>query len=464
MADKNNPKKKRKNLFDSLAGAEEKLFSSDRSLRVLSILLGIILWILISVSQFPDSEYTIETVPIVIDLDGSLAEDNSLIAVDKSVQTVDVKVKGKRTQIGSLKSTDLIAYTDLDTVIAPRTYDLKMDIRTANNTDTREFEVMSITPSTVKVTFDKMISKELELVPEIYGMRAAPGNVVMEDDITISPKTVTITGPQETIGKITKAAVKVKFNSELSSTYEGVSSDLNFYNESAPVDLKNAAITVDKEQFKVNIPVYYRNSLPLKVTISNAPANFDTNYFSEQLVYSLDTIEIASPDSSIMALESIDIGSINMKEVQIGSTFDFSTEQFLPENCRNLSNVSTIRVTCPSEGIATKPIVLRGKDIVYLNRPAGFEYSSTTSGLTLYIFGDEEQIQSFSSEDITAQIDLLNIEKEEGEYLMPLDFNISSSYNRVWFTGGDNVSTPKIYVKATAIIEMTTAPDEDPET
>ena len=83
-----------------------------------------------------------------------------------------------------------------------------------------------------------------------------------------------------------------------------------------------------------------------------------------------------------------------------------------------------------------------------MNKPAQFGFDPVSSGMTLYVVGDEEQIDSITRDDITAQIDLIDFDMQEGDHKMSVGF-IISSYDKVWFNGGDGVATPKIIVNAT---------------
>ncbi|MBQ7782840.1 MAG: hypothetical protein IJ368_02630, partial [Oscillospiraceae bacterium] len=116
-------------------------------------------------------------------------------------------------------------------------------------------------------------------------------------------------------------------------------------------------------------------------------------------------------------------------------------------NYENLTQIDTVTVTCPSEKLSKKAIAIMGKDIQFVNKPAQFEFEPVASGMTLFVVGDEEQIAAISKEDLTAQIDLIDFNLQEGVHKMSVDF-IISSYDKVWLNGDEGVATPKIYVNA----------------
>lgn len=409
---------------------------------IFSIFLAIAIWFAVSVTMYPTIETTIYNVPVEVLLDGSYAQSNQLNVISVSNQTVNVTVSGKRSQVGDLKAEELKAAVDVSTVMLPRKYSLGMTIESES---AKEFEVVSISPSTVNVTFDKIISKEFEVTPQLENVSIAQG--YMRGDPIITPNTVTVSGPQDIINSITNVAAAVSVDRELSSTYDFTARELILYNNNAIISTDSSMITFDKSSFAIQIPVFVRQTLPLDVNIINAPENFDLESFKQQLEFSISELTLAAPNDKIKDLPSLNIGTINMCEVNIGSVFEFRTENFLPEGYENLTQTDVVTVTCPSEGLARKTIAIMGKNIQFINRPSQFDFTPTASGMTIMLVGDEEQIAELSSADITAQINLIDFDMQPGDHKMPVDF-IISSYDKVWISSDNGVAAPKIYVTA----------------
>lgn len=423
----------------------KKLFEKDSSQKILSILCAVIIWAVVSISVYPTMERSIYNVPVTISLEDTYAQANQLDVISMTPKTVNVTISGKRGQIGDLKTEDLTAVLDASNVMMAREYNLSMNIECSTG---KTFDVVSIEPSTISVTFDKIVSKEFEITPQLENVKIASG--YMSGDPIVTPSTVTVTGPLDMVSSITKVCAKVAPEQELSSTYEFTTSDLVLYNNNAVISNDNQQLTFDKSSFAIQIPVYVRQTLPLNVNIINAPENFDIDYFRSQLVFSVDELTIAAPNDKIKDLPELNIGTINMREVDVGSVFEFKAENFLPEDYENLTQIDAVTVTCPSEGISKKAIAIMGKDIQFVNKPAQFEFEPVASGMTLFVVGDSDQIAAISKEDLTAQIDLIDFDMQEGDHKMSVDFLISS-YDKVWLNGDEGVATPKIYVTAKLI-------------
>ena len=303
----------------------KKLFEKDSSQKILSILCAVIIWAVVSISVYPTMERSIYNVPVTISLEDTYAQANQLDVISMTPKTVNVTISGKRGQIGDLKTEDLTAVLDASNVMMAREYNLSMNIECSTG---KTFDVVSIEPSTISVTFDKIVSKEFEITPQLENVKIASG--YMSGDPIVTPSTVTVTGPLDMVSSITKVCAKVAPEQELSSTYEFTTSDLVLYNNNAVISNDNQQLTFDKSSFAIQIPVYVRQTLPLNVNIINAPENFDIDYFRSQLVFSVDELTIAAPNDKIKDLPELNIGTINMREVDVGSVFEFKAENFLP--------------------------------------------------------------------------------------------------------------------------------------
>ena len=200
-------KKTLDSIWDKLRSLGSELadsFKNDKIIMILSILIAIGIWAVISINVYPTMEKVYYNVPVQISLENSYAEANQLSVMTSSAETVTVKLSGNRSQIGDIKAEDLTAQVDVSSVMLPRTYKLSMNIDCGKSA---EFEVVSIDPPTVSVSFDKIISKELEITPQLENVRIAEG--YMSGDAVVTPSTVTVTGPQDTLTKLTKNIKKL---------------------------------------------------------------------------------------------------------------------------------------------------------------------------------------------------------------------------------------------------------------
>lgn len=427
------------------------LFEKDVVIKIGSLIAAIVIWFIISVTATPVIDTVLYKVPISVSLENTYAEAYNYQAMSVSDESVTVYIRGERKEIGNLKSEDLVAVASAENVMYAKKYSLPLEIECLTG---KVFEVEKIEPANVSVDFDRIITKEVKLKPQLAGIKASDGYIMGdEEDIVIVPDTVNVTGPAELVDIITDAAVVVDEQKNLTGTTDFKTGDLNFYNESTLISDDNQRLSFDKSEFTVHIPVYTRHKIALDYKITNAPESFDVDLFKQMLKISVSELEVAVLSENFAERDSIDIGIIDMREADIGSmqtdkVFSFQTSEFLPEGYEDLNNVLTVTVTVPADGLRRRSIHITSSSIQLVNAPAQYDFNIITSGVTPIFIGPEESMEQLTYIDVIAQIDMLtSFNMKEGSQKLPVTFLIPS-YNDVWCVGSDGDLSPRITIEA----------------
>lgn len=428
-----------------------RLFEKDVVVKITSLVAAIVIWFVISVSAYPTMKKPVYSVPVQIALEGTYADANGLQAMSVSAETVNIVVEGKREQVGNLTAEELVAVASAENVMYATEYNLPLEIRCSTG---KEFEVESIEPSSVTVDFDEIISKEIELTPELSGISAADGYFIDgEDSVIVVPNIITVTGPAEILKNVTKASAVVSEDVSLTKTEDFKTSAVKLYRGNAVVtDEDKERLSFDKTDFTVHVPVFGKKTVKLNVRITNAPDSFNIDKFREQLELSVDEIEVAVPNELMNDNETeiLDIGVIDMREVDIGKEFTFAVESFLPEGYLDRNEIGTVTVKCPTEGLVRRAIHITNPSIQLVNVPSRYDFKIVTSGVTPIFIGSEESMEKLTYIDIIAQVDMLNgLNVEDGEsYLkLPVTFSIPA-FDDVWCIGTeDGALSPRATVQ-----------------
>lgn len=436
-----------KNIFNKIGMFFSHLFEKDVVIKIASLVAAIVIWFLVSISVYPTMDTVIYNVPVEISLEGTYAEANEYQPMSQSVETVNVYITGDRGEVGSLKTEDLVAVASAENVMYAMEYNLPIQIESKNG---KKFEVTKIEPALVSVDFDRIITKKIQVSPEISGLNTADGFIMGDNEsIIVVPDTVSITGPAETVESITRATAIISEDTTLTSTTDFKTSTIKLYNGNIVIVDEDNRLTYDKSEFTVHVPVYVKRTMKLDVRITNAPASFDIEKFKEKLEFSVDELEVVVPNESIKDGDVIDIGTIDMREVDIGKEFTFITEEFLTEGYQDWNEVGAITVKCPSEGLIKRPIHITNPSIQLVNVPSQFDFKIVTSGVTPIFVGPEESMEQLTYIDVIAQIDMLNsFDMEEGYHKLPVTFSIPA-YDDIWCIGSDGVLSPRATIQVT---------------
>ena len=185
--------------------------------------------------------------------------------------------------------------------------------------------------------------------------------------------------------------------------------------------------------FTIDIPVYMQKKLDLSYDLRYAPANFDADSLSLEM--NVNTINVASPNTELEKINTWNIGSIPLYDIDWD--FNKSFELEIPENYKNLSNISTVTVKLNTDGLAKKTVTVN--DISILNAPTNYNCTVNSYGLVFDIIGPEEDIAEITEKDILVSVDLLKYTVQSSNFTA--DATISfPNYDKVWAVGLQKVS------------------------
>lgn len=405
-------------------------FNSSAAIMILSFILAIILWFVISISIYPTTPKTFSNITLEVDITGTSAEENDLSVIRQSIKNVTVTVKGDRSRIGSLKPEDLIAKAAIENVTSPceKSFEIKVESRDPDI----EFEVTELKPEKVTVMFDKIDTKEFDLSVNAPNVTAAEGLYMDSDEFTVTPSTVEISGPSTILDRIENAQIYVDTKQEIDAAYSFHSKEIVLFDKNE-VRINMDNLSINSQDFMIEIPVYLQKELDLTYDLRYAPANFDTD--SLDFEFSSDKISLASPNTDLESIDTWNIGSIPLYDLD----FDFSKSFYLeiPSNYKNLSNISTVNVKLNTEGLAKKTVTVN--DISILNAPSDYDCVVNTNELTFDIIGPAADLEEITEKDILVTADLLKYTVQSDVFTADVTVSFPN-YDKVWAVGIQKIS------------------------
>ncbi len=432
--------KKKPNIF-------RRLSESRLAMMILSVIIAIILWFVISIAVYPTTSRSFSHVPLEITLDGTVAGDAGLSVIGIDVDEISVQLEGNRAQVGNITADDLVATVVLDNVSSAGTKELSIQIESRDGTT---FDVKSISPETVNVKFDYIDTYTFTIEPSAPNVTFADGCILDEENYLCTPATIDVTGPQLELDQVAYCVAETDQIETLSASKILTTETLYFYNENGTL-VDDTNFTYDLARFSLEIPVLYQKTLDITYQITNAPADFNLNCLG--LTLSADQITLAAPSASIDEMQQFNIGSISLRDLDIGYSNDFLVT--IPEEYTNVSGLTTVTVSLDDANLAKKDFLLT--DIGIINAPASYDFIPLTQQLTVSIVGDADVIDQLDPSDITVNVDLMGFSTqtqiEDGQ---SFTFNYTpviscQKYDNVWAVGDYSV-----YLEGTKGVPVTT--------
>lgn len=418
---------------------------NDLLLAIYSILIAIVVWFVIAITLYPSVPKTIQNVSLVLD---NTSTNNSLSVISYDVEKVDIRIKGSRTQVGNLDSGSFMAYFDTDNVATPGKKSLNIKIRSSSKVN---YEIESITPSTVNVVFDEFKSKEVPIKPQIPNVSVAEGKAIYAKEFSCDPEVISVTGPSAQLNKIKYANAIVEKEMVIDSTQNIPVERIEFFSDDdTKIDTTN--LKFNTANLFVKVPVVTQKTVSLDVQLMRVPKNtFNTSCL--KLKVSPETITIASKNNQAKIPDTLTISQIPLRDLRDGYSETFDISSILAANdLINQSGVETVTVSLENTGLMKRDLLINKENIRILNPPDdGNSYSLVTGSLPITVIGPESVIESITNDDFYAEANLLNTNSNLDQFTFEVLVCCSKSKN-VWAIGQTNV-----------LIQKTPIPDDADE-
>ncbi len=332
-----------------------RLFSSKKFTMVFSLVFAFVFWLVIMIDQYPTRERTFTDVSLGISLENTTPGNRGLSMVsDVSMLKFSVTVSGPNYVVSSLKKDDFALSVDLTKITEADTYTL--NVVAHPNGGSSDYEFLSISPSTVRLTFDRVEDKKFTRAKNTDDvndiLEISKPDVDIADGYIVDPSftedpfnfladtsdsknninSITINGPKKTLDQINSVKVVAKHETLLEKT-DSYDSDLLLCNtdgkvlytcvsngksydvyqgkqteNTEPIDPSNpAALRVtDKNCLKLQIPILKLKSLKIQAMLldSDVTSKYRINPNMVWVCGDPDTIDgLSTDDSAVLSLQ-----------------------------------------------------------------------------------------------------------------------------------------------------------------
>ena len=401
----------------------KKLLENKRFTVTLSIVLSFVLWLVIVTSQKTVIERPFSDIPVTVNLDNTFVSDNGMnIIGDISEQKFTVVVTGASYAVSSIKSGDITVYASAASVDAPGEYNLEVVASKSN--PLADYQIKSVTPSNVKITFDYIDTKEFAIKAKAEGVTAKEGLIAESAIVSGTEKdTVTISGPRTVINKIDSVVAFAQVNKTL-DVNETFDADLILYDAEGK-ELSAENLTLSAEKVKVTVPISKTKTVPIVVDFTNVPNGFNKESISYTLDYS--TVTVIGKPETVDKITNVTLSAIDLSSVSpTANSYDVSPK--LPEGVRLVENMQYVTVKLNIENYSQKIIAV--SEIKHKGLESGLSVSEMSEIKNVRICGPRNIINRLNT--AYAEIDLTG--KTAGQHSVEAVISFKDA-NTVWAIG-----------------------------
>lgn len=404
------------------------------TLKVLSLIIAILIWLLVRNVDDPIVVRTFYEIPVSIENASYLAENLEIPLLVDGKDTVKVRVKGARSVVSKLKKEDIKAVADMTQIISKDTTPIMVPVE-VTGTGISDSDI-TVRPRNIQVDIEKQ--KSVEKIIAVSTGDTQPDKDYEIGNLKANPEKVTISGPETIINKIDKVVALIDVTGRKESNIE-IKSQLKIYDknldELSPKQLEYLNIKeISDNTIRIQAQFWkVKQNVKIKAEYSGEPKR---GYEVDSINLVPDTISVAGTDEALKKLEQEgNTLEIPGKYIDVtDKTGDFEQNidlsELLPEDLKlvrdlNSSVIATVKILPYN----SRDYEVSVTQIEADNKAEDLDLVFQDEQITIRAKAKEQDLDSLSAANIQVQIDLSGY--GEGEYEVPVTVTLPGGYELV---------------------------------
>ena len=394
---------------------KEKLLN-NLSLKILSAVCAIIIWIIIVNVYDPSTSVTVSGVEVQLVNTESLTEkEYAYDVVDGS--KISVYISGPRSIVTDIKAKDIVATADLSNVTVFSDY-VDIDVKVVK--DGVSASSIEIAPKTtaIRLKIENRVTKTFNIDTELVGT-PADGYVIGGQQI--SPSSVKVTGTSSVVDSI--SSVKVLYDVSGATMNISDAAPIKIY-DSQGTEIVDDRIELSKTAVDIKVNVLMTKTVPVTYKTKGTPAD---GYGASGIDQAVTEAVIAGTEDALRDVNSIDVpdSAIDVSGLNADKIFHVRLSSYLPGNITVMSE-GVVNVTVRIYPVSEREISVPVTGIVLSNLPQGYNISfGDVTAVNITVTGEQSVLTALTVTGIIPTIDLSGI--KEGDNTLRLKVTLPAN-------------------------------------
>ena len=377
-------------------------------LKLVALILAFCVWLI--VMNIDDYQITRSFSNIPVEqLNGDVIEQQGMVYDVVDGEEADIIVKGPRSVVEALSSSDFRAYADLSHLSVTNTAEIKVE--STNPAITSQISVDNLN-TTMTLSIEETASIELPVKIVTTGEVAknyALGNCVP------TPNLITVEGPASVLSGITEIRAVVNLNGS-SETHDEVVrlSAFDAYGKS----LENKHISLSADEVTVNVPIFPTKEVPIELETKDSPAD-GFSVVSES--YNPQTTIIYGEKETLDEVDKLIISDVSIAGAEENIEKNIMLNGYLPEGIYLIEMNQQVAINISIEKHVQIKVPCAEADIAIKGKSDKYNYKLTVpSSLSINVSGLAENVEGVTAEDLKPSLNFEGL--EPGEHEVKLNF------------------------------------------
>ena len=404
------------------------------TLKILSLAVAILIWLLVVNIEDPVRSETYWEVPVTIVNESYLTSDLQIPLLVDGSDTVTVRIRATNSVLRSIDRNSITAEADMTQIVSMDTEPYMVPVRVVCPGVSEEN--ITVTPANIPIETDELTNQAMTISASVGGTTPDAGYEVGK--LTVNPEKVTISGPKDLINKLDRVVADIDVSGMDQSG--NVSGSLHIYDKNGDELTETEMSYLDLQEIDSNtVNVYVdlwrvQPDIAIQAEYTGSP---EDGYQVSSVSTVPNTISLAGTEEALEKLASNgNVITIPASEIDIsGQNSDFEETvditDLLPEDtmlARDISSSVIVSVTIlPYD---SKEYVIPATDIDRSKQPDNMTVVISDENVTVRIRGTGKNLDDLKESDIRLSIDTSGY-TAEGEYNVPVDVTLPEGYELV---------------------------------
>ena len=404
------------------------------TLKILSLAVAILIWLLVINIEDPVRTETYWDVPVTIVNESYLTSEFEIPLLVDGSDTVTVRIRANNTVLRNIDRDSITAEADMTQIISMDTNPYMVPVRVVCPGVSEEN--ITVTPANIPIDTDSLTSKAMTI--SVTDGRTTPDSGYEVGKFTVNPEKVTISGPEDLINKLDRVVADVDVTGMNQSG--NISALLHIYDKNGDELTETEMSYLDLQEIDSNtVNVYVdlwrvQPDIAIQAEYTGSP---EDGYQVSSVSTVPNTISLAGTEEALEKLASNgNVITIPASEIDIsGQNSDFEETvditDLLPEDtmlARDISSSVIVSVTIlPYD---SKEYLIPAPDIDRSKQPDNMTVVISDENVTVRIRGTGKNLDDLKESDIRLSIDTSGY-TAEGEYNVPVDVTLPEGYELV---------------------------------
>lgn len=419
------------------------LFYNNKFLAVFSVAVAVVFWAIVQVNYSENITKTFTELPVTFE---NILKDTDYAAYISEGTTVNVTVSGKNYNVGNtVISKEDIIVEPVNTFVDSTGYKfVTLSARFVDASRMQGVEITKVSPSTVKVYFDREATDTFNVVARLSNeqKKLVEGEYVLGQPVP-SVSVMEISGPQTVVTTISEVYFEAEIDEADLPLTESVElpAEVSFGISSKELAsyLKYDAFDEQKNPAKITVPVYVTKEIPTEVKFVGQPAVYSASAPKYKISPSKVTVTYNPKD--VQQIESFPVGTIDFRALtNKNNTFTFTLDETASANLAD-KTANEFTVSVDMSAMSAKKLEAMPAKVVLSGKADGYNYTARLSDSfldSIMLVGPATSLEKITSDDLQIEINVSGIDPENEKLKTVEVTNISiqsEQINNCWVYG-----------------------------